>query len=111
MMAAGCIQAQRCHTGHCPTGVATHSRWLQRGLDPQDKGVRVAGYIRKLRHEIGQMARAHGVAHPALAGPDAIEYLDGAYGSRTGYEVFGYDESWGQIPEPDRVELQRLVLP
>lgn len=111
MMAAGCIQAQRCHTGHCPTGVATHSRWLQRGLDPQDKGVRVAGYIRQLRHEIGQMARAHGVAHPALAGPDAIEYLDGAYGSRTGYEVFGYDESWGQMSDSDRVELQRLVLP
>jgi glutamate synthase domain-containing protein 2 len=24
MMSVGCIQAQRCHTGHCPTGVATH---------------------------------------------------------------------------------------
>src|SRR5579863_3259941 len=23
MMSIGCIQAQRCHTGHCPTGVAT----------------------------------------------------------------------------------------
>ena len=25
MMAIGCIQAQRCHTNHCPTGVATQS--------------------------------------------------------------------------------------
>jgi glutamate synthase domain-containing protein 2 len=32
MLAIGCIQAQRCHTGHCPTGIATHNRWLVRGL-------------------------------------------------------------------------------
>ncbi|MBK9129905.1 MAG: hypothetical protein IPM13_19320, partial [Phycisphaerales bacterium] len=25
MLAIGCIQALRCHTGHCPTGVATHN--------------------------------------------------------------------------------------
>ena len=37
MMAIGCIQAQRCHTGHCPAGVATQNRWLVRGLDPTDK--------------------------------------------------------------------------
>ena len=34
MMAIGCIQAQRCHTNHCPTGVATQHSWLIRGLDP-----------------------------------------------------------------------------
>ena len=34
MLAIGCIQAQRCHTGHCPTGVATQNRWLMHGLDP-----------------------------------------------------------------------------
>ena len=34
MLAIGCIQAQRCHTGHCPTGVATQNEWLMRGLDP-----------------------------------------------------------------------------
>ncbi|RMH66957.1 MAG: FMN-binding glutamate synthase family protein, partial [Actinomyces sp.] len=28
MFAIGCIQAQRCHNGHCPTGVATQNRWL-----------------------------------------------------------------------------------
>ena len=34
MMAIGCIQAQQCHTNHCPTGVATHHPWLVRGVDP-----------------------------------------------------------------------------
>ena len=50
-MAIGCIQAQRCHTGHCPTGVATQNRWLVRGLDPTDKGVRLANYVVTLRKE------------------------------------------------------------
>ena len=31
MLSIGCIQAQRCHTGHCPTGIATSSTWLQIG--------------------------------------------------------------------------------
>ena len=37
MLAVGCIQAQRCHTDHCPTGVATQNRWLTRGLDPEQQ--------------------------------------------------------------------------
>src|SRR5690606_14902133 len=49
MLAIGCIQAQQCHTGRCPTGVATQSRWLQRGLDPASKAVRLANYIITLR--------------------------------------------------------------
>jgi glutamate synthase domain-containing protein 2 len=49
MLAIGCVQAQRCHTGGCPTGVATPNRWLMRGLDPDVKHARAANYIRALR--------------------------------------------------------------
>jgi glutamate synthase domain-containing protein 2 len=34
MLSIGCIQAKKCHTDHCPTGVATQSAWLSHGLDP-----------------------------------------------------------------------------
>ena len=34
LLSIGCIQAQRCHTNHCPTGITTHNRWLVRGVDP-----------------------------------------------------------------------------
>ena len=34
LFSIGCIQALRCHTNTCPTGVTTQSRWLQSGLDP-----------------------------------------------------------------------------
>src|SRR5665647_1559441 len=63
MMAVGCIQAQRCHTGRCPTGVATQSRWLQRGVDPALKSVRVASYVIALRREITRLSRAVGCSH------------------------------------------------
>ncbi|MGB2712517.1 MAG: FMN-binding glutamate synthase family protein, partial [Conexibacter sp.] len=73
MLAIGCIQAQRCHTGRCPTGVATQSRWLTRGLDPELKSVRLAGYVRALRGELLALARTCGEVHPALVAPERLE--------------------------------------
>ena len=81
MMAVGCIQAQRCHTDHCPTGVTTHNRWLIRGLDPTSKAARLANYVICLRKEILQLSRACGVPHPGLLSGEHIEILDGRFGS------------------------------
>ncbi|HMA45598.1 MAG TPA: glutamate synthase-related protein, partial [Frankiaceae bacterium] len=89
LLAIGCIQAQRCHSGRCPAGVATQSRWLSRGLDPADKAARLAGYVRGLRHELLQLAHACGQPHPALVPLDAFEILDGHFGARPAAEVFG----------------------
>ncbi len=73
MMALGCIQAQRCHSGHCPTGVATQSKWLMRGLDPQSKSARVANYVTGLRHELRTLAEAMGSSHPSRVDPTLVE--------------------------------------
>ncbi len=75
MLAVGCIQAQKCHTGHCPTGVATQNRWLTRGLDPTDKGARVANYIDALRYDLLRLAHAAGVDHPALLPRSALDII------------------------------------
>ena len=75
LLAIGCIQTQRCHTGRCPTGVTTHSRWLTRGLDPALKSVRCANYIMSLRAELLQLAHACGQSHPALVPHTALELL------------------------------------
>jgi len=77
MLAIGCIQAQRCHTNRCPTGVTTNSRWRQRGLDPTLKSVRAGRYVVGLRRELLWLSRACGVEHPALVGADRIEVLGG----------------------------------
>ncbi len=75
MLAIGCIQAQRCHTGGCPTGVATQNAWLVRGLDPGHKSARCANYIVSLRKELLQLAHACGFEHPAQVTPDYFEVL------------------------------------
>lgn len=109
MMAIGCIQAQRCHTGHCPTGVATQNPWLMRGLVPTDKAARLANYVVMLRRELTRLSHACGVEHPGLLTADHMEVLDGAYGSRPLYEVFGYQPGWELPPKADRAEVQRLM--
>jgi glutamate synthase domain-containing protein 2 len=109
MLSVGCIQAQRCHTGRCPTGVATQSRWLTRGLDPTLKSVRFANYVSTLRHELLQLSLACGVEHPALVGADRIEVLDGRFGSTTVRELFGYEPGWG-LPGADDQDAIRTLM-
>ena len=109
MMSIGCIQAQRCHTGHCPSGIATQNRWLMRGLDPTLKSDRLANYICNLRKEVDALARACGVCHPALLTDDHIEILDGRFGTATLFELFDYRPGWGLPSAPDRAELRRLM--
>ncbi len=109
LMAIGCIQAQRCHTGHCPTGVATQSRWLMRGLDRESKAARLANYIVTLRKELLQLSRACGVAHPALVTLAHFEVLDDRFGRRPASEVFGYPEDCCLPSAADRAELGELT--
>lgn len=94
MLAIGCIQAQRCHTGRCPTGVATQSRWLMHGLDPELKSARAAKYLVSLRAEILALARSCGVTHPALVTPEHFEVVCERYGSAQLADVFNYEPDW-----------------
>ena len=107
MMAIGCIQAQRCHTGHCPTGVATQRRYLSRGLDPTDKSVRAALYLRSFRHDLLSLAHAMGVEHPSLIRLDQIA-LRGEGGLMVpGADALGIDDLW--LDEPRRRRLEATI--
>jgi len=109
MLAIGCIQAQRCHTGKCPVGIATHSSWRTRGLDPAIKSVRLANYICTLRHELLELSHACGALHPSLVGADRIEILDGHFGSHTLRDTFGYEPSWTATSPAERLALEELM--
>jgi glutamate synthase (ferredoxin) len=109
MLAIGCIQAQRCHTGHCPTGVATQNKWLVRGLDPTDKAARLANYVITLRKELTRLSHACGVEHPGFLTSDHMEVLDGRFGSRPLFEVFGYQPGWEIPAEGDYRELRSAM--
>lgn len=109
MLAIGCIQAQRCHTGHCPTGVATQNRWLARGLDPTNKAARLANYLMTLRKELLQLAFATGKLHPGLVGLDDIAILDTGFQLRSAREVFGYEVGWGLPHALECAEIEQLM--
>ncbi|MEG2714853.1 MAG: FMN-binding glutamate synthase family protein [Glutamicibacter sp.] len=64
MMATGCIQAQQCHTNHCPVGVATQNKRLMRALDVEDKGHRVYNYHRLTVTECAQIMASMGLTSP-----------------------------------------------
>ena len=109
MLAIGCIQAQKCHTDTCPTGVATQNAWLTRGLDPKLKGVRAANYVKTLRRDLMKVAEACGVEHPGLIDADSVEVLDGRTASTPLREVYGYAPDWGVPSAADRDEIVRLM--
>jgi glutamate synthase domain-containing protein 2 len=109
MLAVGCIQAQRCHTDRCPTGVATQSRWLMRGLDPQLKSTRAANYLIALRSEMLSLSRACGIRHPALIDPDRIEVVSQRYASAPLRAVFAYETDWPLISPQRRADVEALI--
>lgn len=110
MLAAGCIQAQKCHTGHCPTGVATQNKRLERGLDPTDKSVRVGNYLTGLRHDLLRLSHACGVEHPALVKGESIELLLEGDRSECVWSHYDYKPEWHVSASDDTVAGLRSAL-
>ena len=65
MFALGCLQAQTCHTGHCPTGVTTQDPIRQKALVVPDKAERVFNFHQMTLHALQEMVQAAGVSHPS----------------------------------------------
>ena len=64
MFALGCIQSLKCHRNTCPTGITTHDKRLQKGLNPEDKAVKVANYVKSINYAVGIIAHSCGVREP-----------------------------------------------
>lgn len=93
MLSIGCIQAQKCHTDHCPAGVATQNSWLQAGLDPDIQSKRLAKYVQSFRNEILAVTHACGYEHPAQFTADDIELSSGPTLFSTLRAIHGYTPS------------------
>jgi len=109
MLAVGCIQAMRCHTGSCPTGVATQNKWLMAGLDPTFKAPRLANYVVTLRKELLQLSRACGQPHPAFITTEHFDVLDDRFGAISASDCFSYEPGWGLPSDSDCEEVARLM--
>ena len=124
MMAVGCIQAQRCQTNHCPTGVATRDPRRYRALDVPDKSERVRRFQQATVAEAQQIIAAMGLQGPQGLGPAMVMRRVDHHAVRTFAELYEYvepgrllaeaPESWAadwNAADPDRFGVAPLPVP
>ena len=80
MFSLGCIQALKCGSGQCPTGVTSANPRLIAGLDPADKAARVARYAMRLREEVEVIAHACGLTDPTGFRPRHVTDIERGIG-------------------------------
>ena len=107
MLSIGCIQAQRCHTGRCPTGVYEQRVAPARPRSRSEVGAR-GRYLVQARKELLQLACACGEVHPFVT-LGHVELLDDHFGTRSAAEVFGYEPGWGVPSAAERADLTALT--
>jgi glutamate synthase domain-containing protein 2 len=77
MFALGCIQAQSCHTGNCPTGVTTQDAHRQQALHVPSKADRVFNFHQETLKALKDMVQAAGLTHPgAISAHHIVRRLD-----------------------------------
>ena len=72
MFALGCIQAQTCHTGNCPTGVTTQDPKRQMALVVPSKAERVENFHRNTLEALQELLEAAGLQDPSEFSPRHI---------------------------------------
>ena len=72
MFALGCIQAQTCHTGHCPTGVTTQDPKRQMALVVPSKAQRVQQFHAHTLEALQELMQASGLHAPSEITPHHI---------------------------------------
>ena len=112
MFAIGCIQAQACHTNHCPVGVATQDKLRQRALNVTEKSERVYRFHNNTMKALAEMTGAAGLLHPGdfrphhllmresdrnmVTGEDVYPYLPDGFLLREEEDAFGYLGRWSR---------------
>jgi glutamate synthase domain-containing protein 2 len=72
MFALGCIQAQNCHTGHCPTGVTTQDPLRLKALHVPSKTDRVFRFHQHTLEALKELVQAAGLMHPSEITADHV---------------------------------------
>ena len=65
MFALGCIQAQTCHTGNCPTGVTTQDPQRQMALVVPSKAERVKNFHHLTLESLQELMQSAGIHSPS----------------------------------------------
>lgn len=92
MMATGCIQAQKCNTNHCPSGVATQNPWLSRGVDVEEKSLRVRNFHAGTMHSAMRLLASMGLHSFPDLGPSHVMHRIDSTRSMSYAELYGWLE-------------------
>jgi glutamate synthase domain-containing protein 2 len=90
MFALGCIQAQACHTGRCPTGVTTQDPIRQAALDVSDKSSRVRNFHHHTLEALSELTAAAGLTHPSQLLPAHLVRRTGPGLVRSAAEMYRF---------------------
>jgi glutamate synthase domain-containing protein 2 len=124
MMAVGCIQAQKCQTNHCPTGVATQDPRRYRALDVTDKSERVRRFQQATVAEAQQIIASMGLEGPSELCPGMVMRRINHHAVHSLAEIYEWlqpgellaepPRSWAgdwSTADPDRFGLAPIVVP
>ncbi|HMY67656.1 MAG TPA: FMN-binding glutamate synthase family protein [Leptospiraceae bacterium] len=91
MLALGCIQALKCHTNHCPSGITTHDPWRVRGLDVPEKSTRVHHYLKGFHEDMIQITKVLGHTDPRDINPADLRLMS----FKDSFQDFFSDDPFG----------------
>lgn len=107
MFSLGCVQSMKCHTGECPTGVATQVAWRQQGLIVEDKAERVARFHKSTLKSLREIVVAIGLDDPwRLTQHEMFQRIDGARAGPLD-EVYQFLEPGQLLDDPGSTHYSR----
>ncbi|MFT5674245.1 MAG: glutamate synthase domain-containing protein 2 [Paraglaciecola sp.] len=109
MFALGCIQSFKCNKNTCPTGITTHNKRLQKGLDPTSKAVRVAEYCKSVVHEVEVLAHSCGVPEPRRLKRFHVRIVQNNGKSTPMNELYPTDDPTDNDPNAARAAAEKKI--
>lgn len=90
LFSIGCIQARRCNTNECPTGIATQDPNRIRAIIPEIKSEHVNNYHKVTIESFLELMGAMGVDHPSKLTPEHVQKRTDYIHSKTYAELYPF---------------------
>ena len=100
MLSIGCIQALKCHTNHCPTGITTNNAWRMHGIDIPEKSTRVHAYLTGFHHDMMELTKSLGHSDPRNIEPSDLRVIT----PKNNFARFFEEDPFGVfLPTPEKM--------
>ncbi|MEP7301488.1 MAG: FMN-binding glutamate synthase family protein [Caldimonas sp.] len=111
MFALGCIQAQTCHTGACPTGVTTQDPQRQKALDVPTKADRVYHFHQNTLMALKELVQAAGLDDPAGITADHIVRRNSEHGVKLLANLLPFVQTGELLDGESKLQVFRTYWP